>query len=112
MFIFAPTGRVPAREDREKLLNRIAGKAYVDAEGFYIRRIEGRLPGGTEVDLSGFKTVKKFELTFQQEEFEGLIVNSRTEILLVVDTIFGTKNRREVDTYRNFRYRPQPTPQP
>jgi len=55
---------------------------------------------------SGSKYVGHTVLGIQRD---GLILPTRTEHWLIADTILGTKEQHEINTYRNFC---PPTPQP
>lgn len=111
---FEPKSRdLPVRRRLDRLLNKLAGRLWVDEEDYTIVRGEGRLLEPVRVGLGLLASFQKLDITAEQTRLEdGLWLPVRLDALVQGRVIFNTIHQRQALRWREFRRVEPPRPQP
>lgn len=99
-----PIDKLPFEDRLDEGFNRAVGYLFIDLEKFYLKRMEGRLSNRFTKALSIFE-MKDFSLTFEQSEFEGIIVPSSLVLTYRYRVFWGETSEKLEYSYSNHQKR-------
>ena len=101
---FSPKSRdLPVRRRQDYVLNKLAGKAWVDEQDYEVVKVEAHLMERVRVFLGLVATVDKVELEFAQARIgEGIYLPQRVHFYIDGRKLFTTLHQRVVAEWSEY----------